>query len=122
MWSYIPPDAIASSEVVTILLAASEPDAMNARSTSSMCIVDGNLGASPNPPHSSSNEPAIRLSAPFTASSVGIAVAGRMVAEFPIALTSAAALLSRSLRRLRQTSSIASISFKKLGLGKYVPP
>ena len=55
MWSYIPPDAIASSEVVTTRLASSPALVMYARSTSSRWNVDGNLGADPNPPHSASN-------------------------------------------------------------------
>ena len=118
MWSYMPPDAMASRDVVTTVRAASEPDDMKARSTSSMCIVEGNFGACPNPPHSESNEPTICLSAPLTASIPGTSPVGRISVEVPIALTSAVAFVSTSSRRLRQTSSMASISFRKLGLGK----
>ena len=73
------------------MLAVSLPDDMNARSTSSMCIVDGNFGACPNPPHSASNEPTICLSAPLTASIAGTPPVGRISADVPIALTSAVA-------------------------------
>ena len=59
------------------------PDDMNARSTSSRCIVDGNFGACPNPPHSASNEPTICLSAPLTASIAGDVTGGTDLGRRP---------------------------------------
>ena len=54
----MPPEAMASSEVVTMASVSGEPLWAWARSSSSRLIVWGNLGAVPNPPHTASNWPA----------------------------------------------------------------
>ena len=87
-----------------------------------MWNVDGNLGAEPNPPHSESNAPAIRASVVFTTSTPGTSDFGSVAALLPMALTSAAAFCSRSLRRFTHTSVIALITWRNAGFGKYVPP
>ena len=52
----------------------------------------------------------------------GMSAAGEIRAVREIASRSAAVFFSSSARRFRHASSIAAISFRNCGLGKYVPP
>ena len=51
MWSYIPPAAMASSEIRTVSTRLSSPFNNDTRSSRSSANVDGNFGAPPKPPH-----------------------------------------------------------------------
>ena len=67
----MPPDAIASSDVVTTVRAPSPPLCACARRHSSRVIACGNFGARPNPPHSGSNSAARACNAALSTSVPG---------------------------------------------------
>ena len=103
MWSYMPPDAIASSDVVTISRARVVAGCAGTTArTRSRLIVDGNFGAAPKPPHSASKLRGQRLDGARRCGPRPAAVgAGCSRAVREIASRRAAVFLSSSSRRLR---------------------
>ena len=113
----MPPDAMASSEVVMIVRVLADSSFRYDRKSSSSAIVDGNFGAEPNPPHVSSNVPASWVTAAVKTSMAGRLGLAEICDVRPMFSTNAATLLSMSSRRLRHASSIAVISCRKVGFG-----
>ena len=93
-----------------------------------MAADGGNLGAVPNPPHSTSNACFSGASAPVRSSSVSGSSEAACWAAAPSADVSRSAKPKTSSRRVLQMSSIAASTWRKAGMfmrgsgGKYVPP
>jgi len=113
----MPPDAIASSEVVTIWRVRGDSSFRYERSITSRAIVDGNFGALPNPPHCSSNVESYCCTAAANTSIGGRFGLEEICDVRPMFSTSASTLLSMSALRFRHASSTAFMSCKKVGLG-----
>ena len=93
-----------------------------------MAADGGNLGAVPNPPHSTSKAYLSGGSAPVRSSSVSGSSEAACCAAAPSADVSRSAMPVTSSRFVRHTSSIAASTWRNAGMfmrgsgGKYVPP
>ena len=114
----MPPLAIASSEVVSIVSRCSLGSYNSDCAIRSRLIVDGNLGAPPNPPQRGSKFAANCSRASSTSSNRGTSASGVTSAVRRNESLRAAMLLLMSSGRVRHTSSIAAISCMNCALGK----
>ncbi len=114
----MPPEAMASRVWVTTWRAPSPAPEAWARRISSRLSVWGNLGAAPKPPHDESHALASCCRAVVRCSMPGTSAAGFSSAKRFNDVVSWSAWLSRSSRLVRQASSTASSSRRKLTFGK----
>ena len=118
----MPPEAMASSVVDTMVSAASPPVRSWARSASSSIEGWGNLGADPNPPQAgsyaacSAAKPPCRSSAESATGRPAIASVEGICTLATTAPTSSSAWPMTSSRRSRQAASMACRTVVKLGI------
>ncbi len=118
----MPPLAIASSEVVSIVMRRSLGSCSTDCAIRSRLIVDGNFGAPPNPPQRESKLAANCSSPSSTTSNPGTSASGVTSAVRRNDSVSAVMFCLMSSGRVRHTSSIAPINCMNWAFGKYVPP
>ena len=104
----MPPAAMASRLVVAMARASAEPEWACMRSSRSMLMAWGNLGAPPKPPQVASNWAWSWPKAAVSTSVPGRAWPGASSVDRPMASVSPSACSSRSARRVRHTSSMRS--------------
>ena len=118
IWSYMPPLAMASSDVVTTFSRSLSSPASSWRNSTSRFIVLGNFGAFPKPPHDESKLARSWVTASSNVENSAMLECCSIFAVRSSASINASMLLLISSRRLFHASVMAFISCRNDGFGK----